>query len=240
MHLLGDVRCGVVDHDALPRGRGADAEPGVGQAGGHLLPDEPIRHGDVQKARTGHVDAFDTRVVRDRRRERLGQLDRLGAGALGQRERRVRLEVGVLGSAHQRIGPGQLRVGVGDGFRHAVGDPAEQRRHVVVGHWNTPPSRCSVSQPSVPFDARAAPSRPTGHTGACSARTTAEGLGRPSRPASRTLVSTSFFRSMPVRISDRCPSGCPARPAARRLSRNADRRSSRPGKAWRSHPADLP
>ncbi len=128
VHLLGDVRRRVVDDHGLGRGDRCDAEAVVaghlGEMGGEELGSE--RH--VHEARSGDLEFGRDAVECARVEDPLGQLTRVRAELLRERQRPVDLRVGAVGRPHGRVG-GFAAVQLGEDRREQVGDRGDGVRH---------------------------------------------------------------------------------------------------------------
>ena len=114
VHLLGDIRRRVVDHDPLLLGVRFDAEAIVAGDGGELCSEPLGREGDVDEPRSGHLELARHAVQRAGVDHPLGDLARVGADRLGQRQSAVDLGVGTVARAHR-------------GVRGSTGDLGEHR-----------------------------------------------------------------------------------------------------------------
>ena len=102
VHLLGDVRRRVVDHDALCGRRGSNAETLVAGQHAELLGQERIVEGDVDEARAGHLDGGLATEIGSGD-DLVGDVAWLAAQLLRQGERAVGLGVGSIARSHHRI-----------------------------------------------------------------------------------------------------------------------------------------
>ncbi len=131
MHLLGDVRCRVVDDHMAGLGGRCHSPVGViGQGGGE--PTERVGgHREVDEPGPGDLDVR-ADVVGIEPVDDLGrQLSRVASGTLRQGHHGVRLEVAerlVLAPADQRIGVGVLVTEHLDDRRHGAGREHVRRR----------------------------------------------------------------------------------------------------------------
>ncbi len=112
VHLLGDVRCRVVDDDALGRHCQPDAEPIVVGKHAELLGEERVVEGDVDEARAGDLERCLATPRSRSGNDGVGHLARLAAELLGQGERAVGLSVGPIARTHHRV---DHAVGAGNG-----------------------------------------------------------------------------------------------------------------------------
>ena len=107
VHLLGDVRCGVVDRDAQGRlARHAGAR--VRRHRRDLAGDPVGREREVDEARTAHLDRGADRTHLKPVDDLLGGVTGRELQPPGQRERGVALQVGDLARAQHRVGLGVL------------------------------------------------------------------------------------------------------------------------------------
>ncbi len=109
MHLFGDVGGGVLHHDGLRPGNGRESEPVIIERAGSLGGDPFVAQGEVDEAwpanlrrvaHVGHVDKAD---------EFAGEFTWRAAYSLGQRQRRVGLEIGECRGPDQRVGVAVFR-----------------------------------------------------------------------------------------------------------------------------------
>jgi hypothetical protein len=108
VHLLGDVRGGVVDHDRLGGGGARDAEPRIARGSRHGRGDGLVAQREVDEPRSRQLDLRAQVPDVEVSEELLGDLPRRLAEPLGQTHRDVRLEVRAVGAPDRRMGATQL------------------------------------------------------------------------------------------------------------------------------------
>jgi hypothetical protein len=104
VQLLGDVRARVFDDDTLAGKGRSDAETGGREAPSNLRPDRLRRDGQVDEAGSGELGAGNHLIVDDCGRNSCGKFARRRPSLARRRQGTVRLEIGVVGHADQRIG----------------------------------------------------------------------------------------------------------------------------------------
>jgi len=109
VHLLGDVRRGVVDdHPQRVLGQ-RDAESGIAELRGRRLAEPGILQRDVDEPRAAHLSALDQRCAGEVTSDRLGDLPGWPAELPGKGERDTRLVVGERRWPDHRIDLGVVR-----------------------------------------------------------------------------------------------------------------------------------
>ncbi len=128
VHLLGDVRLGVVDHRGAGRLGERHAEAGrVGGAGREVPGDGGVGEGEVEEAGPGDLDVLDHLVRPDGVDDLGGQLARVALELLGEGQDAVGLVVGPVATSQQRVGGAGLRQGSREGVRETLVDGSGER-----------------------------------------------------------------------------------------------------------------
>ena len=129
VHLLGDVRAAIIDHDAARRGDLASARAGIDDDGLGALGKRRIGHAQIDEARPRHLDARQPRIAADGVGHGRGDFARIASGRLGGGQRAIDLKVGQFRPVGRRHAPeARLQPGLGEGARR---DLAQRRREIA-------------------------------------------------------------------------------------------------------------